>query len=595
MTRTPLFWRIYPPFFLLSLAALVAVAGFGFHTLQEFQFRHTETEIQERARLLSASTARCLRDGTAADLQALCRAEGSDGQIRITVIAPDGRVLADSAEPPETMDNHADRPEIRNALTHGSGIARRWSHTIGRDLIYATTTIRDGQNLVAIVRAATPVADFEAHLQTLYKSLLVITLAVLVLVAGGAYVFTRRITHPLGEMQAAAARFAAGDFGAKLRLAHSREMDALAQDLNRMATQLDERFRTIERQRNEEQAILGSMSEGLIAVDRQQHILTMNRAAALVLGVEPQQTVGRSFLEVTRTPSLHDLLTQALQSDAVIEGDATLTTPQEVSLRVHASPLKDAAGQRIGAVLVWADVTRLHRLENLRREFVANVSHELRTPITSIKGFIETLEDGAMQDPAEARRFLGIISLQADRLGAIVEDLLLLSRLDRDANGSGLEKETCGVREIIQGAAQSCARKAGEKRVAVEVSVADGLRLLANPSLLQQAIVNLLDNAINYSETSGRVALFAEAAGGEMRISVRDWGCGIASEHHERIFERFYRVDKARSRDLGGTGLGLAIVKHILQAHGGRVSLQSTPGQGSTFTLHLPAATAPTA
>jgi two-component system phosphate regulon sensor histidine kinase PhoR len=366
MTRTRLFWRIYPPFFLLSLAALAAMTWFGFRTLQDFQLRQTETEIQDRARLLSASTARLLRDGTVAELQAICRAEGRDGNVRVTFLAPDGRVLADSQEEPAGMDNHADRPEIRNALRHGSGISRRWSHTLGRDLIYATAAVRDGDQVVALIRAAMPLADFQAHLGGLYRNLAATALIVLALVAAGTYVLTRRITRPLRDMQAAAARFAAGDFSAKLRLAHSREMDALAQDLNRMAAQLDERFRTIARQRNEEQAILGSMTEGLLAVDCSQHILTLNNAAARVLGTDPQQAVGRSFIEIARTPSLHEILTRALESDTPVEGEAELAPQQELCLRVHGSPLTDAAGKRIGAVLVWTDMPRQRRLADPR-------------------------------------------------------------------------------------------------------------------------------------------------------------------------------------------------------------------------------------
>ena len=234
-------------------------------------------------------------------------------------------------------------------------------------------------------------------------------------------------------------------------------------------------------------------------------------------------------------------------------------------------------------------VARLRRLENVRREFVANVSHELKTPITSIKGFVETLVDGALGDPDDARRFLGIIASQVDRLNAIIDDLLLLSRLEEDGSKPEMSLEAGRVKEVIDGALEVCGIKAAERNITIDVACDDALTVPMNHALLEQAVINLIDNAVTYSDPDGRVTVQAAAAGDEIVLAVSDEGCGIAAEHLPRLFERFYRVDKARSRKLGGTGLGLAIVKHIAQVHGARVTVDSTPGKGSTFRLHLPA------
>jgi two-component system phosphate regulon sensor histidine kinase PhoR len=271
-----------------------------------------------------------------------------------------------------------------------------------------------------------------------------------------------------------------------------------------------------------------------------------------------------------------------------VERDVVLYSKEERVLNGHATLLRDGEGNRVGVLVVLNDITRLRKLENIRKDFVANVSHEIRTPITAIKGFVETLRDGAMQNPQDGERFLGIIQNHVLRLEALVEDLLSLSRIEEETEKEEIVLEEKTVKDVLVGALQLCQAKSEPKQIRMELSCRADLVGKINPSLLEQAVVNLLDNAINYSEPEKSIWVEADTTPQEILIQVRDEGCGIEKHHQERLFERFYRVDKARSRKQGGTGLGLAIVKHIMEAHGGSVSLESQLGRGSTFTLHLP-------
>jgi len=399
----------------------------------------------------------------------------------------------------------------------------------------------------------------------------------------------RRITRPLGEMRDGAQRFANGELNRRLPLYHSEELAGLARAMNQMAAQLDERIRTVVGQRNEQEAVLASMIEGVLAIDRSEKILRINQAAAILLDLQPEAAIGRSIQEVLRKPDLQKFVTAALQSKIPTETQMRLVIRgEERFLQTHGAPLRDAAGAEIGLLVVLNDITRLQRLENLRRDFVANVSHELKTPITAIKGSVETLLGGAIEEADNALRFLDIIARQADRLNAIIEDLLALSRIEQEEEKAGIHLEPVAVNEVIQSALLACQVKARDKQVHFTVNCGEELQCLANATLLEQAIVNLIDNAIAYSSEGGAVQLGAQVVADDLEITVRDFGCGIEREHLPRLFERFYRVDKARSRKQGGTGLGLAIVKHIIQAHGGQVRVDSSPGEGSTFTISLP-------
>ncbi len=333
------------------------------------------------------------------------------------------------------------------------------------------------------------------------------------------------------------------------------------------------------------------MVEGVVAIGAEHEIIALNDSGAKLLGVQREGSVGRSIQEVTRSPELQAFVDEVLSGGRPAEREVSLHEGERRYFHIQGSPVRDGEGRRIGAVVVFHDVTRLKRLERVRRDFVANVSHELKTPTTSIKGFLETLAAGALEDQGKAREFVGIAARQADRLSAIIDDLLTLSMLEEDADERRLETVTVAVAGLLRDAVEICRYAAAEKQVELRLCCAEGLEANINAALIEQAVVNLLDNAIKYSAGGEEVEIAAEADGeGGLVIEVRDHGCGIEEKHLPRLFERFYRVDRARSRKLGGTGLGLAIVKHIAQAHGGTVAVRSRPGEGSTFSLHLPAA-----
>jgi two-component system phosphate regulon sensor histidine kinase PhoR len=412
---------------------------------------------------------------------------------------------------------------------------------------------------------------------------------VLVLLAAALGLFTsRRISQPLQEMRRGAERFAAGDFSHRLAVPDTVELGSLAMMLNRMATQLAEQIAVITQQRNEQEAILESMHEGVLALDPQERVITVNRAAEALLGVVATQAKGHTIQEVVRNVALQRLLVAAVHSPEPTTADIVLRGAGERFLQATATALRDAQGREIGVLVVLNDVTQLRHLENIRRDFVSNVSHELKTPITSIKGFVETLRDGALEDREHAGRFLEIIARHAERLHAIIEDLLALSRLEQDSDSYDIPRLETSLLEVIHAAMLDCAAKAEAQHVTVVPTCAAELRAAVNAPLLEQSLVNLLENAITYSNPESCVWVTAHQEDDLLVIAVRDQGIGIPQDHLDRIFERFYRVDKARSRERGGTGLGLAIVKHIAQVHGGQVAVTSTVGQGSTFTLRLP-------
>ncbi len=412
--------------------------------------------------------------------------------------------------------------------------------------------------------------------------------ALVLMATGTSVLLSRYLARPLDRMRRAALAQAAGEANVDWPIPTTREMRALSNAVQTMAINLQEKIRTIEGLLSDQRAIFDSMAEGLLVVDARERLLDANRAAQQMLGIDIQSARGRDMLEVIRNARLADLVRRTLRgSEPIVEGQLMLLGAHERHLQVRGSRLREGAREK-GALLVLTDVTRLRQLETLQREFVANASHELKTPVTSIKGFAETLA-GEDMEPEQARRFTRIIMRQAEQLGSLIDDLLELTRLEHEENRSALERAPVSIDEIIENAVETCGPEANQKNIRIEREVPPQFVVFAHAVLLQRAVVNLLDNAIKYSPPNTTVRIRAGRTEGEVSIAVIDEGPGIAPEHHARIFERFYRVDKSRSRKLGGTGLGLSIVKHVIEAHGGRVDLESAPGAGSTFTLRFPA------
>ncbi len=579
-----LFWQIYPAFLGIILLTLLVVTLIFSDALRDFFLTQTAADLKSRAILVRSR----LTDLQGEELNRMARNLGLQTETRYTLVAKDGRVLGDTREDPSRMDNHADRPEVAAALKGQVGTAVRFSGTLQKEMMYVAIPIETSGTPSGAVRAAVPTTRIDSTLREIFFKMAAGSLAAVVLSALLSLFVTRRISLPLEKVKRGAELFARGDLGKKLEVRGSAEIRSLADTMNRMAAHLDDRIRTVLRQRNEQEAVLSSMVEGVLAVDSEGRILRINRAAARLLRLNPEAVQGRRIQEVLRKADLQRFIARVLDGRKPLEGDLVLRDSRsEHFLQAHGTPLRGAHGQEIGVLVVLNDVTRLRRLENVRRDFVANVSHELKTPITAIKGSVETLLDGAVEDPAAARRFLEIVHRQSDRLNAIIEDLLALSRLEQEDDEKGISLEDYAIGEVLRSAVHACIPAAEAKSIRIELFCPRDLKARINPPLLEQAVVNLIDNAVKYSPPESRVQVEAAKENQEVRVSVRDWGRGIEQKHLSRLFERFYRADKARSRKEGGTGLGLAIVKHIAQAHGGSVEVASTPGKGSTFTIRL--------
>lgn len=383
-------------------------------------------------------------------------------------------------------------------------------------------------------------------------------------------------------------RLTRGELALRLAERPLSEFSRVAEALNRLAQAFNERMREVLEQRNELGTVLESMSEGVLAISSDARIIRANRAAKELFGVL-EDFKGKLLHETVRLSALHKFVSDALIGTAAKDHEIQLERQgQQLQLRCNATPLIDPDGQASGILIVLTDVTEFRRLEQMRKEFVANVSHELKTPITSIKGSVETLLDGAGESVADRERFLRIIERQTSRLGTIIDDLLKLSQIERDRVREFVRMEELELKPILDAAIQLCAPAAEKKRITITSSVADGACARVAAPLLEQGITNLLDNAIKYSDENSTVRLEVRISEAEVVIVVTDRGRGIPREHQGRIFERFYRLDSARSRSVGGTGLGLAIVKHIAQLHHGQARVVSAPGEGSSFSIHLP-------
>ncbi len=590
MKKKKLIRQLYPSYLLIILISLTAVSWYASDAMRSFFFARTAAVLETRANLLENQIIEHLLPLNEKSIDLSCNEIGGVSETRITVVLPSGKVIGDSKEDPGSMDNHGDRKEVRAAIGGNIGNSIRFSRTLQQKMMYVAVPLVKNNKILGVLRVSIPVTSVDNALKSIQRKIVLGGLLIALFAAIISLFVTRRISRPLEEMKKSADRFAEGDLTHRLPVPDTKEMGALGEAMNQMAAQLDIKIKTAIRQKNELETVLSSMLEGVIAVDMDERIISINQVAARMFNGEPAKFQGQSIQEAIRVSGLQRFVKKALVSVESIEDDIVLNNDGECALNIHSSPLKDARKNRIGMLIVLNDVTKLRRLENVRREFVANVSHEIKTPLTAIKGFVETLHDGTVEKPEDIKRFFEIIIKHINRLDAIVEDLLTLSKIEREDTGKEIKFETGSIKDVIETAIQVCQAKADKKNIHIESICEKEITARIDQALLDQAMVNILDNAIKYSEKGSTVFIEISSIEKEIIISIKDQGIGIAKKHLPRLFERFYRVDKARSRELGGTGLGLAIVKHIVQAHAGSISVESTPGQGTTFKIHLPRA-----
>ena len=589
MRKRRLLWILYSSYVAVILLAVAALSGYTSRTMKSMYRERATADLVVRLRLMAYDLPLMYPQVPLDNLQRFCHDQAAITDMRITLISPQGRVLADSDTLPGDAESITYRSEFQSALGGKTGTALRRSAAAEADILYVAIPIwREGE-VHGAIRAAIPLRALVSELRNLNIRVYLAGVVVALLAALVTLIISRWISRPVAEMVLGAERYAGGDFSHRIPVPASAEFGDLAMALNRMAVQLDEKIHEFTLKRNEQEAVLASLREAVIAVDNREHILFVNRAAARLLALDAERALGRLLTEAIRNSDLQRFITRMLSGkSAFAEDEITMLHDRERTLQVTGTILLDAAGQRLGVVVVLNDLTRLRKLETIRRDFVANVSHELKTPVTTIKGFVETLRDGAIRDQETAQGFLERISANTDRLNAIIDDLLTLSRVEQESEQRIMPLAPGNLREVVANALAVVETKAKERQVTIRLHGPVAVPAQINANLLEQAVVNLLDNAIKYSEPGQPIDVEVERNSGEGIIRVRGQGVGVAPEHLPRLFERFYRVDRARSRRLGGTGLGLSIVKHIAQAHGGTVTVESVIGRGSTFSIILP-------
>jgi len=464
--RPRLFWRLYATYLLVVVACTATVGFYAVRSVRDFYFDHTELDLQARAALVRDKVAPLVGKDTPQRLESLVRTLGASSGTRITLISNEqpavvhGQVLADSDVDPATMENHANRPEFLVAIQGRPGHAVRPSATLKEDMMYVAIPVTQDGKIAYVVRTAVPLDRVNHALATLYGSIAVAALVVAGLAAVIGFYVSRRISRQMGEIKKGAERLAAGDFTSKLYVPRTEEFAVVAESINQMAEDLDDRLHTLTNERNEREAVLSSMVEGVLAVDTDERVIAVNAAAARLLDTDPDAAEGKTIQEVVRNPDLQHVVAQTLGGHRPVEADIVMRVgAEDRNLQANGTLLHgDGTAGDVGAVVVLNDVTRLKRLEAVRRDFVANVSHELKTPVTSIKGFAETLEDGALEDPLAARRFVRIIAGQADRLNSIIEDLLALSTLEQSTDSPLLQLEEADLCDVVAGGVRAQSR-----------------------------------------------------------------------------------------------------------------------------------------
>ncbi len=587
--RARIFWKIGLTYLALLAGVLLAVDFYSAEVLRREYLRKTNEELTS---LLNLGRTRPPAIGDLSQVRSWVEWMAQSG-ARVTVIDSGAKVLADSAQDPEAMEDHSDRPEVQQALASGQGQSLRFSTTSGRQMVYQALRYQPPGGLPVVIRAAKPLTSLDVALSELRRRLLFASLVIFLIGLIASLMISRMFSARVERLTEFSKRVAEGDFRPLSGDNSSDELAELGASLNETARRLESEIRLLSGERNRSSAILRSMVEGVAVIDAHERLVFCNRAFSEILNIDSKSSEGRPLIEVVRNSELTGLIRKALDGEEGLQSDIVTGIVLQQSFSVTAAPVKALepfpSQKPSGAVVVLHDVTELRRLERVRQDFVANVSHEFKTPLTAIQGFAETLLGGALEDPKNNRRFLEIMRDHANRLARLTDDLLKLARIE--AGKLELEFSPVGVIEFIERCAETALMKASRKQITLDIEIPPGLPpVRGDASLLRDVLQNLVDNAIQYTPPGGRIRVSARVNSKEMVIEVADTGIGIPLIDQERIFERFYRVDAARSREAGGTGLGLSIAKHIIDAHDGRLWVESTVGEGSRFSFSIPLA-----
>jgi two-component system phosphate regulon sensor histidine kinase PhoR len=578
-----LFWRLSIVYILLLLVVLAGIDIYVVQALRREYLHSSFAELDALARLVQSDPPRIAPPDALRNWTKWMARSGA----RVTVIASNGTVLSDSEGEPSKMENHLGRPEISAALAYGEGRAVRYSVTLGHDLVYLALKHQVPGESPVVIRLSMPLERLDEALRAFRSRLWTVSILFLMLTGGFSLFFSAALTRRIDRLKEFSRRVAEGDFRPLPIDRRGDELSDLTRTLGESAARLDRTIRSLTGERNQSAAILRSMAEGVAVIDSGQRLTFCNEAFSEALGLEGSSWEGRPIVEVIRQSDLLEAIRTALAGSESVKSELVVGALRTRSFAVTAAPVR-SDDTITGAVLVLYNISELRRLERARRDFVANISHEFRTPLTAIQGFAETLLGGAADDVQNRDRFLEIIRSNALRLGRLTTDLLRLSQIE--AGQLPMEVRAIRVSEIIDPCIETARLGAAPKGIALEVEYDRDLAVRGDLNALQEILQNLLDNAVRYTLPGGRITVTGTKKDGGIVVAVSDTGIGIPKADQERIFERFYRVDAARSRESGGTGLGLSVAKHLVEAQGGHIEVQSEIGRGSTFSVVLPAA-----
>lgn len=583
-----LWLRISLTFLLLLFFVLLGMGFFIADMMKKTYMDMTRQQLLQDARLVSKVIDVSDLSSNHPSLQKSVNRFYAENQPRITIIDTSGKVLADSEDDPNKMENHSNRPEFKNVVTQHKkmGESVRFSHTLGFNMMYVAIPIKQNHKIIGVIRSAYTLGTIEQAIVKLWLSLGLAMGISLILSSIIGIKLAKGISRPIEEIIHVARNLSENDYNSRVRLKTSGEIRELSHAINVLAISLKKQMNEIHENQQKLTGVLTNMVSGVMLINPNGRIALVNPAMEQIIGAKASDLTGKLHIEAGKNIGLSQLIARSLSQGIKIHDEVSIYFPKERILDAHFAPLIGVNGDINGVITVLHDITDIRRLEKIRSEFVANVSHELKTPVTSLKGFAETLLDGAMYDEELCRSFLQIIYDESDRLHRLIADILHLSKIEQ--HQLPLHPEILNIVDIINETVETLQEEVNKKDIEIKLPDSEELYMEAEKDRIRQIILNLVANAITYTPEHGTIEIKVEEIDNKVKMIVKDTGIGIAKKDLPRIFERFYRVDKARSRNSGGTGLGLAIVKHLVESHHGSIEVQSREGKGTQFTITLP-------